>query len=213
MSYIDFNDDSHYSGLLDGNAPPSPSPRPLAPAGRRDDSSLSLELVAGGGGGSGPGKFHTTPRSSNRQKSTRILLVKLDSDICLGEKGNSGKMCIAENCTVQTHKTNKFSTAESFKFRIKSNSNQYFMPEAGLNAVVPSLAVPFESSRDEDETKTILTHRASFNNIEHLLRSVRTAMENGNEHPWKDQMKGSSSFDNDDMSPIKTQIMRFEKEN
>ena len=87
------------------------------------------------------------------------------------------------------------------------------MPEAGLNAVVPSLAVPFESSRNEDETKTILTHRASFNNIEHLLRSVRTAMENGNEHPWKDQMKGSSSFDNDDMSPIKTQIMRFEKEN
>ena len=166
------------------------------------------------GGGIGPGKFHTTPRSSNCQnKSTRILLVKLDSDTCLGEKGNSGKMCIAENCTVQTHKTNKFSTAESFKFRIKSDCNQYFMPESGTNAAVPSLAVPFESSRDKDKKETILNHRASFNNIEHLMRSVGTAMENSNDHPWKDKMKGSSSFNNDDMSPIKTQIMRFEKEN
>ena len=60
--------------------------------------------------------------------------------------------------------------------------------------------------------ESILNHRASFNNIEHLMRSVQTAMENGYKHPWKDKMKGSLSFNKDDMSPIKTQIMRFDKE-
>ena len=48
MSLIDFND-SLYLGLLDGNAPTSPSSRQLATVERPDDSSLPLSLVAGGG--------------------------------------------------------------------------------------------------------------------------------------------------------------------
>ena len=67
MSLFDFDKDSQYSGLLADGPPSSPSSSPPPTAGQGRNSSLSLSLVAGGGGGKGTGKFHNTPRSTNRQ--------------------------------------------------------------------------------------------------------------------------------------------------
>ena len=68
-------------------------------------------------------------------------------------------------------------------------------------------------SKDKSETQAILNHRASYNNIEALMQSLQTAMEKGDKHPWKDKIKNHLSFNNDNLSPLKAQQMRFDKEN